>query len=127
VTSPRIVLVVEDDQDIQDSMRMVLEEEGFAVYGALNGREALEGLKNQAIPRPCMMLVDLMMPVMNGWELIKELEKDEALKGIPTAVVSAIADSRAAHLPSSVARFLAKPVQLQRLLDVMNELCPVTD
>ena len=69
------ILVVDDDPDIRDSLREVLEDEGYEVACVGNGREALDHLKT-ANPRPCVILLDLMMPVMDGWQFRKEQKQD---------------------------------------------------
>ena len=70
------ILVVDDDPDIRDSLREVLEDEGYDVSCVGNGREALDHLK-AASPRPCVILLDLMMPVMDGWQFRKEQKQLE--------------------------------------------------
>src|SRR5205814_8831977 len=85
---PRI-LVVDDDPDIRDSLREVLEDEGYDVSCVGNGREALDHLK-AASPRPCVILLDLMMPVMDGWQFRREQKKLEPeLANIPLVVITA--------------------------------------
>ena len=64
------ILIVDDDPDIRDSLKEVLEDEGYEVNGVANGREALDYLRKS--PRPCVILLDLMMPVMDGWQFRKE-------------------------------------------------------
>src|SRR5687768_5509935 len=85
------VVVVEDDEEIRDSMRDALEIEGYAVSTYSNGKEALDGLRKLGIP--CLILLDLMMPVMNGWEFLQAM-KAERFAEVPVYVVSAIADQR---------------------------------
>ena len=75
------ILVVDDDPDIRDSLREVLEDEGYEVACVGNGREALDHLKT-ANPRPCVILLDLMMPVMDGWQFRKEQKQDAEIAGI---------------------------------------------
>src|SRR5579862_4602951 len=64
------ILIVDDDPDIRDSLKEVLEDEGYEVNGVANGREALDYLRKS--PRPCVILLDLMMPVMDGWQFRRE-------------------------------------------------------
>ena len=81
------ILVVEDNDDVREMMTVTLELEGHEVYTAANGRQALAQLENGL--RPCVILLDLMMPVMNGWEFRSALQRDERFKDIPVVVVSA--------------------------------------
>ena len=73
-----IILVVDDDEDIRETLRVILELEDYQVLVASNGREALEVMRTN---RPQLILLDLMMPVLDGWEFVKELDEDpEALR-----------------------------------------------
>jgi CheY-like chemotaxis protein len=115
----RSILVVEDDADIRDAIRIVLEDEGYGVRTAGNGREALEALTRGL--RPCVVLLDLMMPVMNGWQVLEQLKNDASLSSLPIVVVSAARDAR--DLPDTVRRCLHKPVPLDVLLKVVHDYC----
>src|SRR5438067_379235 len=93
-TAPRrSVMIVEDDHDIRVAVRGLLEGEGYTVLSATNGREALAVLRSLA-ERPGLVLVDLMMPVMDGWQFIDELHQSTVLAGIPFAVQSAHPNQR---------------------------------
>src|SRR5690349_1848715 len=83
------VLVVEDSTDARQMLASLLEVEGFAVRTAANGREALDQLR--AGPPPCLILLDLMMPVMDGYQFRAEQRQDPGLSPIPVVVVSAVA------------------------------------
>ena len=113
------VLVVEDNEDIREMMALALQLAGACVACASNGREALAILK--ARPAPNLILLDLMMPVMNGWELSAALERDEVLSKVPIVVISAMGEAGAAGLHP--AEFIAKPVDLDHLIDVVSEHC----
>jgi signal transduction histidine kinase/CheY-like chemotaxis protein len=113
------VLVVEDDESIRDSLRQMLEEEGYRVVTASNGREALEALSHG--PHPCVMLLDLMMPVMSGWELLDALAKSGDLARLPVVVVSAVCNAN--EPPPGVRRCLSKPVHVDSLLAAVGEHC----
>jgi len=80
------VLIVEDDPNMRDLMKRMLEEEHLSVREAANGREALQRLAEQ---RPALIILDLLMPVMDGFEFVEELQKNEAWRNIPVVVVSA--------------------------------------
>ena len=85
--APCTVFVVEDDVDTRDMMGRFLELEGFTVEVAANGKQALERLN--AGVHPCVILLDLMMPVMDGWQFAAELRRHEAWREIPVIVVTA--------------------------------------
>ena len=112
------VLVVEDDDDIREIIAEVLEREGYAVAQAANGKEALDFLRGEE--RPCIMLLDLMMPVLSGPELLEIIAEDTSLASLPVIVVSAIADRGSAP---GVRRFLRKPVSSEVLREVVREYC----
>lgn len=113
------VLIVEDDRDIRDSLKLVLEMEGFQARTAENGQAALEVLKNA--DRPCLILLDLMMPVMNGWEFLHSMQQDCVIATIPVVVVSAVAEKAKDH---GVAGYVKKPVDLNVLLSLVRRFCP---
>lgn len=69
----RSILIIEDEKAIRETFRLALEMEGYQVNEASNGKEGLEALST--MPRPCVILLDLMMPVMNGWAFIRALEE----------------------------------------------------
>jgi CheY-like chemotaxis protein len=113
------ILVVEDDVDMLDTFLLVLESEGHAVTGAIHGQDALEKLA--AGPRPDLILLDLMMPVMTGWEVYEALEADPALAGIPVIFASA-AGVPPEVAPSRPTAHLRKPIQLATLLETIQRL-----
>jgi CheY-like chemotaxis protein len=115
------LLVIEDDAAVLDALREVLEDEGHEVLLAANGREALSRLSSGS--RPNLILLDLMMPVMSGWEFREAQLRDETLAAIPTVILTA--DGRAAQkaLELQSAGFLQKPIQPDRLLQKVDEIC----
>ncbi len=115
----RSILVVDDDPDIRDSLTFALENEGMTVRSASNGREALEMLAQE---RPSLILLDLLMPEMNGWQLFEALRADAALAGVPVIVISA-APNLGQRLPPGT-RFLFKPIKLAMLLAAVEEYSP---
>jgi CheY-like chemotaxis protein len=123
--APRIVggpliLIVDDDKDSRETARMVLEEEGYVVDVASNGRAALDRLRSA--PSPRLMLVDLMMPVMDGPSLLVELESSAEHAGIPVVVMTASGpDSRTSALRYPVLR---KPFNLDDLMRIVTECAP---
>src|ERR1043165_8287365 len=92
------ILIVEDDADLRDSLAEILTEAGYCVDCAINGLQALRHL--QAVAAPQLILMDLWMPVMDGWVFRALLKQDPALAQIPVVVISATvpSDSRAASL-----------------------------
>ncbi|MEW5852909.1 MAG: response regulator [Myxococcota bacterium] len=116
VGAPR-VLVVDDEEDIRESLRSVLELEGFQVLTAENGRAAWTTLTSA--PRPAVILLDLMMPVMNGGEFLAALRADAERQGIPVVVLTAFAD-RAGGLGADVV--MEKPVDPEALFRVVHRL-----
>lgn len=114
----RSILIVEDDIDIRESLQATLTHEGYLVYTAVNGREGLDVLPR--IERPCLILLDLMMPVMNGWEFLSFLRKNDLLATIPVIVVSAyVSESQ----PLPVEAVIKKPFDLDLLLDFVRKFC----
>src|SRR5437588_809924 len=85
------ILLVEDDTEIREEMAALLESEGYVVAQARNGQDALDQLKE--MPAPCLILLDLMMPVMNGWDFRERQLADPSLKEIPTIIVSGAAQA----------------------------------
>ncbi|HVH47842.1 MAG TPA: response regulator [Labilithrix sp.] len=114
------ILIVEDDPDIRDALRDVLELDGYEIVEASNGKEGLERLRN--IVRPCVILLDLMMPVMSGREFIAVLRETDVLATIPVVVVSAWPDE-AAHVRERTQGFVRKPVMLDALLSLVERFC----
>jgi CheY-like chemotaxis protein len=113
------VLVVEDNDDVRDMMAVTLQLEGHQVITAANGREALESLRRGA--SPCVILLDLMMPVMNGWEFGAALDADPELRDLPVVVISAA--GREVLESAHAAAYLPKPIDIDALLDVVCGLC----
>ena len=116
------VLVVEDDEDIRADLTAILRVKGFAVDEAANGREALGRLRGST--PPCVMVLDLMMPVMNGWELRLAMRQDPQLAAIPVIVVSGkgriAPEEELALAPAAV---LVKPFELTELLALVARFC----
>jgi CheY-like chemotaxis protein len=110
------VLVVDDDPDIRETLREVIEAEGFPVVTAAHGRAALEALALGL--RPSLILLDLMMPAMSGWDVLAALREDRALAEIPVAVISASGEKAP---PPGATHFLRKPIELDALLDVLRD------
>lgn len=120
VGSPAHILVVDDDPDLSMSLVEVLEDEGYEVSCAGNGEEALRALDGEA---PSAIVLDLTMPVMDGWAFRERQREDPRLASIPTVVISAAySDARAAEVLGADA-FLAKPFEVSRLTETLRRLC----
>lgn len=114
------VLVVEDNDDIREMMALALQLAGASVACAANGREALALLKVR--PAPNLILLDLMMPVMNGWEFRERQARDPRFSSIPVVVVTAAGPRD--DIPAITADgWLSKPVDFDRLLATIQPLC----
>jgi CheY-like chemotaxis protein len=114
------VLVVDDDPDIRDSLRDVLEERGYEVSTVANGREALDLLKSTS-PQPCVILLDLMMPVMDGMQFRKEQKRDPSIANIPLVVITAT--GKRPVLVDAV-DLVMKPLDITRLFEAIERYCP---
>jgi CheY-like chemotaxis protein len=109
------VLVIEDDIDILRAIVQVLQDEGHAVRSAINGRVALDALRARDAPRPRVIILDLMMPVMDGWTFRAEQLADPTLADIPVIVLTA--DGNATEKGNlGGAGALRKPIDLLTLL-----------
>lgn len=114
------ILVVDDDEAIRDTLREVLEPEGFDVRVAENGALGLESIRSAC---PDIVLLDLMMPVMSGWEFLEETDADETLHDMPIIVLSAMcAPLASAERVGGVQRCFCKPVDLGALIDALRSL-----
>jgi CheY-like chemotaxis protein len=113
------VMLVEDSVDIREMMAAALQLAGLRVLTASNGLAALRMLRDR--PPPCLILLDLMMPVMDGWELDAALKRDPRLASVPVIVVSAL--SKDVAPPVGATDYLAKPVDIDKLLQVVCEHC----
>jgi len=105
------ILIVDDDEAIREVMAASLELEGYASVGARNGREAIDILIANQV-RPSLILLDWMMPVLNGHEFLKLRQKSPALAEIPVIVISAFAGPNIEGLDVD---FLPKPLELEAL------------
>ena len=115
-------MVVEDDPDILETIAEVLEDDAYRPVLASNGASALDQLR-AAQTKPCVILLDVMMPIMDGKQFRAELQKDPALSEIPVVVLSAHADLDSAAQQMQAAGFLRKPVELNALLATVEQFC----
>lgn len=119
--SCRSILVVDDDPDVRDAISNVLVDEGYQVTSAGNGREALERLHQQI--RPSLILLDMVMPDMDGWRFRMELKKEPELAAIPVVILSAHGNVRDAALALGAADYLRKPLRMESLLEIAERYC----
>jgi CheY-like chemotaxis protein len=120
----RTVLVVEDDGDVREAIAEVLGDSEYNALHAANGAEALERLRSAPI-QPCVILLDVMMPTMDGWQFRAAQQSDPAVRDIPVVVLSAHVNGSETAEKMDAAGFLMKPVTLDALLDVIERFCAV--
>jgi len=111
----RSVLIVDDEVDLRDSLGEILGDEGYQVFAASNGREAMSLL--QAIPRPSVIILDLLMPIMGGNEFYRALRATPALADIPVLISTSDPLAGPACVP-----VVRKPVNLEHLLSSVAKL-----
>jgi CheY-like chemotaxis protein len=116
------ILIVDDARDIRLLLRVRLQKVGYTVADAANGQEALEHLA-ATTDRPCLILLDLMMPVMNGWEFRARQLADPALATIPVVVLSAAPPSDAATEALHAVAVLKKPPDIAAVLTLAARYC----
>ena len=120
--SRRNILVVDDDAALRNTLVEALEEEGYRTTSASNGREALERLRSEKTP-PAVILLDMMMPVMDGWAFRDEQQRDPQLAEIPVVVFSAQGNVKQMASEVSASAYLKKPVMLKELLAILGKFC----
>jgi two-component system response regulator CpxR len=111
------VLLIEDDPGIREMLQETLSILGYDVATATNGQEGLDYLAHH--PKPSVVLLDLMMPIMTGWEFMDALTKSKQFTGLPVLVISAYTHK---PLPNGIVGFMRKPIDLDNLLLKLNEL-----
>ena len=110
------ILIIEDDANIREVLELALEFEGYDIVTAVNGKDGIDQIGKGITPD--LILLDLMMPVMNGWEFLEALKLDKTSNHIPVIVVSAFMDKSA---PIDCKAFLSKPLHLEELLETVKE------
>jgi CheY-like chemotaxis protein len=115
------ILVVDDDNAIRETLRAILEEEGYLVTAAVNGKEALDRLEGTAPPALC--IVDLVMPVLNGWELCAQMARRPQLARVPVLLVSASSTLEGAPLGLETVHVMHKPISFDKLLAHVERYC----
>lgn len=115
------ILIVEDDADLRDSLAALLTAEGYPVATAANGQEALQRLRTA--PLPGLILLDLMLPAMSGWQLRRRLREDPALAQIPVVVLSGVSLTIDEGLTLDASGYFGKPYDVQALLETVAFHC----
>ena len=116
------ILCIEDDQEMIDLIRLILSRRGFEIQGANGGKEGLEIIRRD---HPDLVLLDLMMPEMDGWEVYQQIKADESIRNIPVIVVTAKAQSIDKVLGLHIAKvddYIAKPFSPQELLTSIDNV-----
>ena len=119
MANPEPILVVEDDEQIREALCELLEDAGYRTVGVGNGQEALTYLANGQ--RPCLIVLDLMMPVMDGWQFRREQQRDPALATIPVLVVTAAGNRNGDELTN--VDVIAKPFKMEELMTAVARNC----
>ena len=120
------MLVVDDDDDLLSAVRGVIEDEGFLVLTARNGEEAFDVL-GQRRETPCLILLDLRMPGMNGMEFRTRQLADPRIAGIPVVGFSGMSDGKGDVQLLALSSYLRKPVHLHQLLETVHHFCSDPD
>ena len=122
VDDAKLVVCVEDEPEMIDLIRLILTRRGFEVVGANGGKDGLEAIRTR---KPSLVLLDLMMPDMDGWEVYQQIKADEETRDIPVIVVTAKAQSIDKVLGLHIAKvddYISKPFSPQELLDSVDQV-----
>lgn len=118
-----MIAIVEDDSDVREALEEVLNEEGYETCGFSGGEEALRAMATMA-PLPRLILLDLMMPKMNGWQFRDAQHNTPGVSTIPTVILSADANVSQNLQALGAAGYLRKPIHIQTLLELVERFCP---
>jgi DNA-binding response OmpR family regulator len=124
VQNKRRVVYIEDEAEMIDLVRLILSRKGYEVIGANGGREGLDMVRQL---RPDLVLLDLMMPDMDGWDVYQQMRADETTRGIPVIVITAKAQSIDKVLGLHIAKvdaYISKPFSPQELVDSIEKVLP---
>lgn len=123
----QVILLIEDETELRQILARTLKSEGYEVVEAADGNEAIDYLRDRNTPRPNMILLDLMLPGMNGWSVRTELLKDPLLARIPIVVLSGTANVPQTAATMRAAAYLEKPFRLDRFLHVVENHLPLIE
>jgi CheY-like chemotaxis protein len=112
------VFVIEDEEELREMMREALELNGYEVVTAAEGQQALDRISG--IQNLCLVILDLVMPGMNGWDFFAEMRQRKELGAVPVIIYT----SSPARAPRGATRVLQKPMTFERLLSTVREYCP---
>jgi CheY-like chemotaxis protein len=118
------VMIVEDDADVRDALVEVLEDNLYATLCAANGEEALEKARAARV-KPCVILLDIMMPIMDGWTFRANQLEDAELRSIPTGVITAHGNARDEADKMAADAWLKKPIRLDTLVSTVRRFCGI--
>jgi CheY-like chemotaxis protein len=121
VDSRRLVLLVEDEPDMRESLKLLLESEGYRVATALDGKEAIEVMSRAEAPG--LIVLDLLLPEMTGWECLAEMRKVERLAQIPVIVISGVAEELIPQVPG-ITEHIRKPIDIDHFLTLLETHLP---
>ena len=124
-TKAKSILCIEDEAEMIDLMRLILGRRGYDVKGAISGMEGLKMIREHA---PDLILLDLMMPEMDGWEVYQQIKAEEKTRNIPVIVVTAKAQSIDRVLGLHIAKvddYIAKPFSPQELLSSVEKVLKI--
>jgi CheY-like chemotaxis protein len=114
--SHKTVLLVEDDPDIRDILEDLLEAQGYDVVPASHGKQALDFLTTAGATRPDIVILDMMMPLVDGRQVLETMRADPVLATIPVVVISAVTREK----PAGAAAFLRKPISVEKLFEAVR-------
>jgi CheY-like chemotaxis protein len=121
VTANGTILLIDDDGDVREAIALFLRKRGFNVRTADHGLDALRKLQQEGLPS--VIIVDLMMPIMDGWEFMKRQRRDWRLCTIPTIVISGVPSHDPRCLEMPIVRLLPKPYTLDQLMAAIEAEC----
>ena len=117
----KTIVYIEDDTEMIELIRLALDKKGFEIIGALGGRKGLEQIFET---KPDLILLDLMMPEMDGWDVFHQIKSNESTKDIPVVIISAKAQPIDRLLGIEIAKvddYLTKPFKIQELVDSIEK------
>jgi two-component system, chemotaxis family, chemotaxis protein CheY len=117
----RMILVVDDDPDLRGAIADVLHEEGYEVHCAGHGGEALDQLRQTELGRPSLILLDLMMPEVSGWDFLALQKADPHISQIPVVLMSASSKAPASGEVPGTVDALRKPFKVEQLLQIIGK------
>jgi len=112
------ILVVEDDVDARETLCEIVEMAGCSAVGAANGREALKVLAER---RPCLVILDLMMPIMSGQELLEQMQRQPELADVPVVI-----STSAPHIAPADWPVIPKPIDIAKVVECLQRMCQCT-